>query len=442
MTVSVALAEYDHEPSQGENSSQKTFREYRISVEAGLSVTRKPFGSDQHQHSWASSQAWCQHYLLAVPKRVLIDLFLPVGYPQSVRPEYMSYQIFDSLQGLCSYLRGVVSTGALLTAAGVGNAEATAMSAAMTWAMRDGLGMVGGLLFSYSTSSLFDSYVKEFRLFADIINDVGLTLDMVAPHAGPDRVLYVTSMGTICKVMCGIAAGATKGSITQHFCLRGNMADLNAKEGTQETLVSLIGMLLGIALARYLHGMEQRDESFTAVVSWTIFVFLTIVHVWANYVGVKVLRLRTLNRERAAEALSGVIDQLAVKSLDRCSGSSPTLEDSMNSIPTPEEVSESLWSSTRTLLFTGRVRLGVRATKILDKLSPDEVISLLMEEFAADHYFLSIIGKRTISVALRVGATDHDELQAFVHAMTIQKCVELGALKKDSNAIRDQLIKR
>lgn len=295
-------------------------------------------------------------------------------------------------------------------------------------------------MFSYSTSSLFDSYVKEFRLFADIINDVGLTLDMVAPYAGPDRVLYVTSMGTICKVMCGIAAGATKGSITQHFCLRGNMADLNAKEGTQETLVSLIGMLLGIALARYLHGMEQRDKSLTGAVSWTIFVILTIVHVWANYIGVKLLHLRTFNEERAKVALNGIVDQLAVQSSDWCSRLSHTLEDSINSMPTPEQVSESLWSSTRTLLFTGRVRLGVQAKNILDELAPDEVISLLMEEFAADHYFLSIVGNRKISLALRVGATDHDELKAFVHAMTIQKCVKLGALQNDSKSARKQLI--
>lgn len=33
--------------------------------------------------------------------------FLPVGYPASVRPEYMTYQIYDSLQALCSYLRGL-----------------------------------------------------------------------------------------------------------------------------------------------------------------------------------------------------------------------------------------------------------------------------------------------------------------------------------------------
>jgi hypothetical protein len=34
--------------------------------------------------------------------------------------------------------------------------------------------MLGGLLFSYFASPFFDCYVKEFRLFADVINDLGL----------------------------------------------------------------------------------------------------------------------------------------------------------------------------------------------------------------------------------------------------------------------------
>jgi hypothetical protein len=34
--------------------------------------------------------------------------------------------------------------------------------------------MLGGLFFSYFASPFFDSYVKEFRLFADVINDLGL----------------------------------------------------------------------------------------------------------------------------------------------------------------------------------------------------------------------------------------------------------------------------
>ena len=64
-------------------------------------------------------------------KQLCKDLFFPIGYPHSVADGYLEYQFYDSLQGLCSYLRGVVSTSAVLSATGVGNAEATAMSAAM-----------------------------------------------------------------------------------------------------------------------------------------------------------------------------------------------------------------------------------------------------------------------------------------------------------------------
>ena len=119
--AAVVLTEYDHDPSQ----SDPPFREYLISNDANVSVTRKCNGLSTRQ-TWSSMRD-----LLAAPRQICFDLFLPVGYPQSVRPEYMCYQIYDSLQGLCSYLRGVVSTSALLTAAGVGNSDATAMSAAM-----------------------------------------------------------------------------------------------------------------------------------------------------------------------------------------------------------------------------------------------------------------------------------------------------------------------
>eukprot|EP00978_Attheya_sp_CCMP212_P022941 scaffold69347_cov44-Attheya_sp.AAC.3 len=76
-----------------------------------------------------TSSTWSRPFLAS--RRVFSDLFLPVGYPSSVGPGYAEYQVYDSIQGLCSYLRGVVATSAVLTAAGVGDAEATAMSAAV-----------------------------------------------------------------------------------------------------------------------------------------------------------------------------------------------------------------------------------------------------------------------------------------------------------------------
>ena len=229
-------------------------------------------------------------------QRIFVQLFLPLGYPHSVDPTYLPYQIYDAIQGLCSYLRGVVSTSAVLKTVGVGDDSTTAMSAAMAWALRDGVGMVGGLLFSFVASDAFDTHVKEWRLFADVINDVALTLDMLAPHvaavfsssnnnSGSTAGMVILCASTICKTMCGMSAGATKGRITQHFAVKGNMADLTAKESTQETLVSLLGMIGGILLAHLLRPNSNNDDTTGSDKSrgndlfwmWMVFTTLTAV---------------------------------------------------------------------------------------------------------------------------------------------------------------------
>lgn len=401
------------------------------------------------------ARTWQQslhHGFVVRPQRIFADLFLPLGYPESVGEGYLVYQAYDSLQGICSYLRGVVATSAVLMAAGVGDADATAMSAAVNWALRDGTGMVGGLLFSYVASAQFDSYVKEFRLFADVINDVGLTLDMLAPHAGRGRVLYVTSLATMCKTMCGMAAGATKGSITHHFAIHGNMADLNSKESTQETLVSLLGMIFGIGLARYLHRLEKQGcgdgntaggveeeciaDGTAKFISWTIFIFLTIVHVWANYLGVKILRLRTLNRERAEVALGNVINECTSQCegnlLDHKKIELSNAETLLESILSPHDVSESLLSSVSKLVFPGKIRLDAHvhdAFRGVGEEGNSDSISDTLDEFDGERYFLTVNNRDVVSVVLCAGSTEEDELKAFVHAMVLSALCKRERMK-------------
>ena len=147
-------------------------------------------------------------------------------------------------------------------------------------------------------SSLLTAPLKtkqEWRLFADLINDVGLTLDMLAPLAGPaggTGFVVVAALGSACKAICGMTAGATRASITAHFALRDNLADVSAKEGAQETAVTLLGLLAGGALASSL-----GDAPLTC---WAAFLLLTLLHVWANWRGVGSLALDTINRQRAA----------------------------------------------------------------------------------------------------------------------------------------------
>eukprot|EP00966_Prymnesium_polylepis_P319134 7371173-Prymnesium_polylepis.1 len=69
---------------------------------------------------------------------------------------------------------------------------------------------------------------------------------MLAPLApGTAGFTLVAALGAACKSICGMVAGACRASVTAHFALRGNLADVSAKEGAQETAVTLMGLLVG-----------------------------------------------------------------------------------------------------------------------------------------------------------------------------------------------------
>lgn len=129
--------------------------------------------------------------------------------------------------------------------------DATASQATLMWIVRDGISLLGGLLFTTFSSYNFGQNVKIWRLLADSINNVGITLEMIAPHI-PQLFLPIICIASLCKAMCGIAAGATGAVICQHWGEKhGNVADVLAKNGAQHTVVSIIGLVLGMQLTRF-----------------------------------------------------------------------------------------------------------------------------------------------------------------------------------------------
>jgi hypothetical protein len=53
-------------------------------------------------------------------------------------------QAWDSVQAVCSYLRGILASKAMFEGVGVGDQNATALAATVTWVLRDGASMVRG----------------------------------------------------------------------------------------------------------------------------------------------------------------------------------------------------------------------------------------------------------------------------------------------------------
>jgi hypothetical protein len=60
----------------------------------------------------------------------------------------------------------------------------------------------------------------------------GLALELASPLF-PAAFLLLACLGSLARAVTGVAGGATRMALTQHFARRGNAADIAAKEGSQ-----------------------------------------------------------------------------------------------------------------------------------------------------------------------------------------------------------------
>jgi len=92
--------------------------------------------------------------------------------------------------------------------------------------------MVGSILFAWIQGSNLDCNAKKWRLFADVLNDASILLEMLAPLFKA-YFTFVACLSSVSKAIVGVAGGATRAAMTQHQARRDNMADVAAKDGSQ-----------------------------------------------------------------------------------------------------------------------------------------------------------------------------------------------------------------
>ncbi|KAK7555707.1 vitamin B6 photo-protection and homoeostasis-domain-containing protein [Phyllosticta paracitricarpa] len=165
--------------------------------------------------------------------QVILDVFLPAGYPQSVTEDYLPYQIYDSLQAFSSSIAGMLSSRAVLEGVGVGDADATPTKALLLSVVQSSAGRVATIIFAARLGTALEPECKSWRLAADFFNDTGMLLDMISPGvpAGVPRTT-VLSLASILRALCGVAAGSSKASLSAHFAKEGNLGELNAVSAT------------------------------------------------------------------------------------------------------------------------------------------------------------------------------------------------------------------
>lgn len=334
---------------------------------------------------------------------VFKSVFLPQGYPESVSEDYLQYQLWDTVQAFSSSLSGTLATQASLKGVGVGNQEATVAAATITWLLRDGTGMLGRIVFAWLKGNKLDSEAKKWRLFADILNDVAMFMEIAAPHFPPFFTLIVCIAG-IFKSIVGVAGGATRAALTVHQSRRNNMADISAKDGSQETLVNLAGLLVSLALIPLV-----TDNP---LLTFILFFLFTVLHLFANYKAVRSVVMETLNEAR----LSIVLHQY--------------LLDGQLLSPVEANQKEPVFLS---LGRTVPIKFGVRLGDIVQE--PGELQLALKNNSKP---YLIGIKNGTVCVCLGSDASVRDEIMAACQALCLRAVLLddsslSGALKQLSN---------
>ncbi|KAL3269198.1 hypothetical protein HHI36_008280 [Cryptolaemus montrouzieri] len=322
------------------------------------------------------------------------EVLLPHGYPDSVSSDYFEYQIWDTLQAFCSTITGSFTTRAILKGVGVGDAEASALSATITWILKDGSGMIGRILFAWWKGSKLDCDSKKWRLFADFLNDVAMAIELVVPYFS-NKSMQILCITSTMKSIVGIAGGATRASITHHQAIKGNMAEISAKDGTQETLVNLIASLTSI----YLLGIILDP-----IFEYSFIFLMMILHLYFNYKAVTSLIFNNLNEPRMI---------LLMKSY--CN---------INTVSRPIQINQ----EESVILGTGlkisdicgfNIRLGSSLFECIRLYNFTEMEQLL-ELYRDDPYLImSDIEKRCIYIAFEKNCDTQNILKSYFHAVML-----------------------
>ncbi|RMZ90272.1 hypothetical protein DV736_g2502, partial [Chaetothyriales sp. CBS 134916] len=184
----------------------------------------------------------------------LLAPLLPTNYPDSVSADYTPYQIYDSVQAFASTIAGLLAARAVLTSLGVGlddessssSYSSTATLATLLSIVQESIGRFATIFFAHFFAVRIEAEVKFYRFFADVVNDLAFVLDVLSPSL-PAPLLRVPALclASACRAICGVCGGSSKAILSAHFATRGNIGELNAKDGSQETVVSLLGMWVG-----------------------------------------------------------------------------------------------------------------------------------------------------------------------------------------------------
>lgn len=86
-------------------------------------------------------------------------------------------------------------------------------------------------------------------MFADIINDIAMFIELYIPKV-INFSMHMLCLATVLKALVGTAGGSTRAALITHQAVKGNIADVSAKDGSQELCTNLFAFMFGIFILK------------------------------------------------------------------------------------------------------------------------------------------------------------------------------------------------
>ncbi|KAI9788825.1 MAG: hypothetical protein M1835_002049 [Candelina submexicana] len=320
---------------------------------------------------------------------------------------------------------------------GVGDASASPTAALLLSVLQESMGRIATILFAHKLGTSLEPECKMYRLAADVFNDTAMILDCLSPAFPKVFRVLLLSLSSVLRALCGVAAGSSKASLSAHFAKWGNLGELNAKDSSQETIISLMGMLVGSLVVSHIT---------TPFATWSSLILLLSIHLATNHAAVRAVSMHTLNRQRANIVFSTLLDKGIVL--------------------TPDEVSKQerifewdgalRWCSGECI---GKCLIGVELKVLLNLLGGEThkqtgavrglelILTRLFRIFEHEEYILSYDQRRRKAViVLKEGVSAVSQLKAWVHALMLvkgqEKITSAGKLEAQLNMTVKEISRR
>ncbi|KAJ3407315.1 hypothetical protein HDV05_005491, partial [Chytridiales sp. JEL 0842] len=116
--------------------------------------------------------------------QLLTTTLLPKSHTTTTHPSYIPYTLSTFLLTTFGSCTSTLSTQSLLCALNLFSTSPSStlpLAATLTWVLKDGLGLLGGILFASQTSTRFDSNPKTHRVVSTTAIHVSTVLELCTP---------------------------------------------------------------------------------------------------------------------------------------------------------------------------------------------------------------------------------------------------------------------